>query len=92
MVEGLTCFRVGTSDLERTGKVAGRPARPDGRLTTERCSAHLASLDKPLGGQSEVEPPVPIPNTAVKHLSADDTEEVAPLENMPLPRGFFLFF
>ncbi len=25
------------------------------------------------GGQSEVDPPVPIPNTEVKRLSADDT-------------------
>ena len=29
---------------------------------------------QPLGGWSEVEPPVPIPNTEVKRLSADDTE------------------
>jgi hypothetical protein len=33
---------------------------------------------KPLGGKSEVEPPVPIPNTEVKRLSAHDTEEAAP--------------
>ena len=29
---------------------------------------------QPLGSWSEVEPPVPIPNTEVKRLSADDTE------------------
>ena len=28
------------------------------------------------GGQSEVDPPVPIPNTEVKRLSADDTARV----------------
>jgi hypothetical protein len=32
-----------------------------------------------------VAPPVPIPNTEVKRLSADDTERVTFWENMPLP-------
>ena len=33
-------------------------------------------LTESSGGQSEVAPPVPIPNTEVKRLSADDTEGV----------------
>ncbi len=32
-----------------------------------------------------MEPPVPIPNTEVKHLSADDTKGGTPWENMSLP-------
>ncbi len=35
-----------------------------------------------------MEPPVPIPNTEVKHPSADDTEGATLWENMPLPGGF----
>ena len=35
-----------------------------------------------------MEPPVPIPNTEVKRLSADDTGEVTLWENMPLPEAF----
>jgi hypothetical protein len=35
-----------------------------------------------------VAPPVPIPNTEVKRLSADDTREATLWENMPLPEGF----
>ena len=42
------------------------------------------------GGLSEVEPPVPIPNTEVKRLSADDTEGATPWENMSLPEGITL--
>ena len=30
-----------------------------------------------LGGNSELEPPVPIPNTEVKRLSADDSVAIA---------------
>ena len=41
----------------------------------------------PPGDFSEVVPPVPIPNTEVKRLSADDTEGVTPWENMSLPGG-----
>ena len=33
-------------------------------------------------------PPVPIPNTEVKRLSADDTALVTEWENRPLPGGF----
>ena len=39
------------------------------------------------GGSSEVDPPVPIPNTEVKRLSADDTALARVWENKPLP-GF----
>lgn len=38
-----------------------------------------------LGGTSEAEPPVPIPNTVVKRLSADDTVLAGVWENRPLP-------
>src|SRR3990172_10353799 len=41
----------------------------------------------PPGGQSGVEPPVPIPNTEVKRPSADDTRGAALWENMPPPGG-----
>ena len=37
------------------------------------------------GGFSEEEPPVSIPNTEVKLLSADDTKGGTPWENMSLP-------
>ena len=33
-------------------------------------------------------PPVPIPNTEVKRLSADDTGGATLWENMPLPEAF----
>ena len=40
--------------------------------------AGLQHLDNSLlGGNSELEPPVPIPNTAVKQLSADDSVALA---------------
>ena len=45
----------------------------------------------PFGGQSEVDPPVPVPNTEVKRLSADDTWGGTPWENMPLPGGFIFY-
>jgi hypothetical protein len=50
------------------------------------------SLKQPLGGKSEVEPPVPIPNTEVKRPSADDTEEVAPCGKYATAKRLFLFF
>ena len=43
-----------------------------------------------LGGFSEAAPPVPIPNTEVKRLSADDTAFVRVWENRSLPGGFVL--
>ncbi len=39
------------------------------------------------GGPSEAAPPVPIPNTAVKRLSADDTAPARTWENRTLPGG-----
>ncbi len=42
------------------------------------------------GGPSEAAPPVPIPNTAVKRLSADDTAPARTWENRSLPGGFAL--
>ena len=45
----------------------------------------------PSGDWSEMVPPVPIPNTEVKHFSADDTALVTRWENRSLPEGFFLF-
>ena len=38
------------------------------------------------GGHSERETPVPIPNTAVKTLSADDTTGATPWESRKPPR------
>ena len=43
----------------------------------------------PSGDWSEMVPPVPIPNTEVKHFSADDTAFVTRWENRSLPEGFF---
>ena len=40
------------------------------------------------GGSSEVAPPVPIPNTEVKRLSADDTALAKVWENRSPPGGF----
>ena len=37
------------------------------------------------GGISELEPPVPIPNTEVKRLSADDTAWATAWEHRPVP-------
>ena len=54
-------------------------------------------LDSPLrtkrvsGDWSEVGPPVPIPNTVVKGLSADDTRGTSPRDNRPLPEALFAF-
>src|SRR5207247_9214000 len=39
------------------------------------------------GDSSEVGPPVPIPNTVVKGLSADDTRGTSPRDNRPLPEA-----
>ena len=40
------------------------------------------------GGSSAAAPPVPIPNTEVKRLSADDTALAKVWENRSLPGGF----
>ena len=47
-------------------------------------------MEKPSGGFSGVEPPVPISNTEVKRSSVDDTEEGTLWENISLPGGFFI--
>ena len=39
------------------------------------------------GDDSEVEIPVPIPNTAVKHFSANNTWELPPWKNRVLPEN-----
>ncbi len=44
--------------------------------------------NKSFGGFSEADPPVSIPNTEVKRLSADDTALVTAWENRSLPGGF----
>jgi hypothetical protein len=51
-------------------------------------SAITKLLIKLPGGSSEAAPPVPIPNTEVKRLSADDTALVTVWENRSLPGGF----
>ena len=48
-----------------------------------------ADFDSP-GGFGEVAPPVPIPNTAVKRLSADDTALVTGWENRSPPGGILV--
>ena len=50
--------------------------------------AHSMVRDEFPGDHREVEPPVPIPNTKVKHLLADGTA-VRPWESRSLP-GFFI--
>ena len=45
------------------------------------------SMVRSPGGTSEVDPPVPIPNTEVKRFSADDTALVTVWENRSLPGG-----
>ncbi len=42
-----------------------------------------------LGGESGVDPPVPIPNTEVKRPSADDTAWATGWENRPVPGPYF---
>ncbi len=42
------------------------------------------------GGFSETVPPVPIPNTVVKRLSADDTALSRVWENRSLPGGILV--
>ncbi len=51
---------------------------------SSQCNVKLLSP----GGPSEAAPPVPIPNTAVKRLSADDTAPARTWENRSLPGGF----
>jgi hypothetical protein len=44
-------------------------------------------VTKAFGGLGEADPPVPIPNTEVKRLSADDTGWATDWENRPLPEA-----
>ena len=48
---------------------------------------HTSLADILPGGSSEVAPPVPIPNTAVKRLSAYDTALATGWENRSSPGG-----
>ena len=52
--------------------------------------AHSMVRDEFPGDHREVEPPVPIPNTKVKHLLADGTA-VRPWESRSLPGFLFLY-
>jgi hypothetical protein len=58
-------------------------------LTTKYQTTEV--FDKPPGDISEVVPPVPIPNTEVKRLSADDTEGAGPCGKYVIARRLFLF-
>ena len=59
------------------------------KLLTFTAWGSYTKSNKSFGGSSEVDPPVLIPNTAVKHLSADDTASARVWENKSLPGGFF---
>ena len=48
----------------------------------------LTLVNKSLGDLSDVGTPGPIPNPAVKDVSADGTWGVSPRESRSLPRGF----
>jgi hypothetical protein len=55
----------------------------DPSLRTHHFDVSMVSSD--LGGESEMDPPVPIPNTEVKRLSADDTAWATAWEHRPVP-------
>ena len=68
------------------------------RVALSTQSMSQCGLTRPLpgdsrvsGDSSEVGPPVPIPNTVVKGLSADDTRGTRPRDNRPLPETLFAF-
>ena len=63
-----------------TGGQSRQEARP-----ALRCRQAIGILGLSSGGSSGVDPPVPIPNTAVKRPSADDTGVATPWENRTLP-------
>ena len=88
MTEGLTCFKVDISNYFHSW--------PPLEYISESYIKNLI-LDKPgltakesSGDQSEVAPPVPIPNTAVKRLSADDTGGATPCGKYAIARSLFL--
>ena len=60
-------------------------ARPNSAVDGGKLTAYNLCKVKPPGDSSEVEPPVPIPNTAVKRFSADDTALARVWENRPSP-------
>ena len=51
--------------------------------STHHSDVSMVSSD--FGGESEIDPPVPIPNTEVKRLSADDTAWATAWEHRPVP-------
>jgi hypothetical protein len=55
----------------------------DPSRSTQHSDVSMVSSD--LGGESEMDPPVPIPNTEVKRLSADDTAWATAWEHRPVP-------
>ncbi len=55
----------------------------DSSRSTQHSDVSMVSSD--LGGESEMDPPVPIPNTEVKRLSADDTAWATAWEHRPVP-------
>src|ERR671939_1206139 len=58
------------------------------RLLNYSRSASLAWRPIGPGGESGVDPPVPMPNTVVKRSSAHDTGVTKPRENRPVPGPF----
>src|SRR5438105_4118147 len=65
---------------ERLNPLRGAPCRANRTDPNQSSFSFIGS-----GVLSEVDPPVPIPNTAVKRLSVDDTRGVALRENRPMP-------
>ena len=55
----------------------------------QRYATHVKIVNQFPGGFSEAAPPVPIPNTAVKRFSADDTASARAWENRSPPGAFF---
>ena len=58
---------------------------PNTAVDEGKLTAYNLCKVKPPGDSSEAEPPVPIPNTAVKRFSADDTALARVWENRPSP-------
>src|SRR3990172_7600567 len=72
---------VGSSPTPATNAI-----RPAG-WPVPACRPH--TVETAPGGWSEAEPPVPIPNTEVKRLSADDTARATGCGKKAAARGFF---
>ena len=73
----------GYTDIGRTGK------GQTGDDTSSSSSRTVALEKRSPGGFSEADPPVPISNTEVKRLSADDTALATGWENRPPPGAIF---